>query len=180
MTKAFSQNGKSIAITGVASTVAVGSVYRRTGASGAMARAWIGVVTDKIIGTSDAQTTIDGRPIVIGDGVAAEAQFGEGKGDMMIEGVFTLALPTSGMVINDSDPLYMRVANTAAPGTVASGVTNNQDAAFNRHAISGACVGFAVGSNYTGTSAPFVGLNVVDVKLLGLPLHGLAAAAPIQ
>lgn len=179
MTKAFSQNGKSIAITGVASSVAVGSVYRRTGA-GAMGRAWVGVLTDKIVGTSDDQTTIDGRPIVIGDGVAAEAQKGEGKGDMMVEGVFTLALPTSGMVINDSDPLYMQVANPAAPGTVASGVTNNEDAAFNGHAISGACVGFAVGANYTGTSAPYVGLNVVDVKLLGAPLHGLAAAAPIQ
>ena len=179
MTKAFSQNGKSVAITGVASTVAVGSVYRRTGA-GAMGRAWIGVVTDEIIGTSDTAETLDGRPIQIGDGVAAEAQTGSGKGDMMVEGVFTLSLPTSGMVINDSDPLWMQVANTAAPGTVASGVTNNQDAAFNVRAISGACVGFAVGANYTGTSAPFVGLNVVDVKLLGLPLHGLAAAAPIQ
>lgn len=178
MTKAYRHEGKSLAISGSASTVASGSLYRRTGASGNFARAWIGVVTDEIIGTSATLTTVDGRPIQIGDGVAAEAQSGSGKGDMMIEGVFTMLLPTSGMIVNDSDPLYMRVADVTDPGTVASGVTNNQDAAFNRHAISGALAGFAVGSNYTGTSAPFTGLNVVDVKLLGLPLHGLAAAAP--
>lgn len=177
MTKAFRQNGKSVEISGVTTTVASGSIYRRTG-GGARARAWIGVVTDEIIGTTAQAETIDGRPIQIGDGVAAEAQLGPGKGDMMVEGVFTLALPTSGMVVNDSDPLWMLVANHAAPGTIASGVTNNEDAAFNQHAISGACVGFAVGSNYTGTSAPYTGLNVVDVKLLGNPLHGLADAAP--
>ena len=178
MAKNFRQPGKSIAITGRTTTVAQGSVFRRTGASGAMAKGWIGVVEDEIIGTTASAETLDGRPILIGDGVAAEAQSGDGKGDMTIEGVFVFALPTSGMVIADSDPCYMQVASVAAPGTVASGVTNNQDAAFNRHAISGALVGFAVGANYTAATAPFTGKNVVDVKLLGLPLHGLADSAP--
>jgi len=180
MTKSYRQEGKSIEISGLAATLASGSIYRRTGGSSDLARAWIGVVTDEIIGTSAQQTTLDGRPIVIGDGVAAEAQTGEGKGEMMVQGVFTMLLPTSGMVVNDSDPLYMRVGDTTAPGFVASGVTNNETAiaGWPRTAISGACVGFAVGSNYTGLSAPYVGLNVVDVKLLGLPLHGLAASAP--
>lgn len=184
MTKAFRQEGKSIEISGAATTVAAGSVYRRTGGQGgsSIVRAHIGVVTDEIIGTSADATTLDGRPIIIGDGVSAEAQTGSGKGDAMIEGVFTLRLPVSGMLVYDADPLYMNVANTAAPGTVASGVTNNQTAAFSRvnRAISGALVGFAVGQSYTGSSAPFTGLNVVDVKLLGLPLHGLAAAAPAE
>ena len=185
MTKAFRQEGKSIEISGAATTVAAGSVYRRTGnqggAAGSSTRAFIGVVTDEITGTSADATTIDGRPIMIGDGVAAEAQTGSGKGDAMIEGVFTLALPVSGMVVYDADPLYMQVADTTAPGTVASGVTNNQTAAFARtQAISGALVGFAVGQSYTGATAPFTGLNVVDVKLLGLPLHGLADAAPAE
>jgi len=182
MTKAFRQEGKSIEISGVTTTVAAGSIYRRQGGQGssqALSRAFVGVVTDEIIGTSADLTTIDGRPIQIGDGVAAEAQTGTGKGDAMIEGVFTLALPTSGMVVYDADPLYMQVADVTAPGAVASGVTNNENTdAWNRFAISGALVGFAVGQSYTGTSAPFTGLNVVDVKLLGLPLHGLADAGP--
>lgn len=177
--KAFRQVGDTIEISGVSgTTVAPGSVYRRTGVSGNFAKAWVGVVVDEIVGTDQDATTIDGRPIQIGDGVLAEAQNGTGKGDMKIEGVFTLRLPTSGMVVNDADPLYMHVADVTNPGTIASGVTNNQDAAFNRFAISGALVGWAVGSNYTGTSTPYNGLNVVDVKLTGLPLHGLAAVAP--
>ena len=186
MTKAFRQEGKSIEISGAATTVAAGSVYRRTGNQGGAqdsSRAFVGVVTDEITGTSADATTIDGRPIMIGDGVAAEAQTGSGKGDAMIEGVFTFSLPTSGMIVYDSDPLYMQVADTTAPATVASGVTNNQASAalaYARAPISGACVGFAVGQSYTGSSAPFTGLNVVDVKLLGLPLHGLAAAAPAE
>ena len=185
MTKAFRQEGKSIEISGESATIAAGSIYRRWGTQGGAqdsSRAFIGIVTDEIIGTSADLTTIDGRPIQIGDGVAAEAQKGSGKGDAMIEGVFTLQLPASGMVVYDADPLYMNVADTTAPGTVASGVTNNQTAAFARadRAISGALVGFAVGDSYTGSSAPFTGLNVVDVKLLGLPLHGLADAAPAE
>jgi predicted RecA/RadA family phage recombinase len=183
MTKAFRQEGKSIEISGVTTTVASGSIYRRSGNQGGgqdSSRAYVGVVTDEIIGTSETLTTLDGRPIQIGDGVAAEAQTGTGKGDAMVEGVFTLALPASGMVVYDADPLYMNVADTTNPGTVASGVTNNQDGDFVRSAISGALVGFAVGDSYTGTSAPFTGLNVVDVKLLGLPLHGLADAAPAE
>ena len=178
MAKSFRQPGKSIEISGQTTTVAAGSVYRRTGASGALDRAWIGVIEDQIIGTTASAETLDGRPIQIGDGVAAEAQLGDGKGDATIEGVFVFLLPTSGMVVNDSDPLYMRVADVTTPGTVASGVTNNQTAAFVRHPISGALVGFAVGANYTDTTAPYNGMNVVDVKLIGLPLHALAEAGP--
>lgn len=177
--KAYRNEGKTLPISGVTGTtnIAPNSIYRRTGGA-AQGRAWIGVVIDEIIATGSAQQTLDGRPILIGDGVAAQAQTGTGKGDMMIEGVFTLTLPTSGMYVADSAPLYMLVADVTAPGTVASGVTNNQDAAFNRHALSGALVGYAVGANYVGSSPPYTGLNVVDVKLLGLPLHGLQAAAP--
>lgn len=178
MAKNFRQVGRSITITGQTADRNAGTLFRRTGAAGALAKAWIGVVEDDIVGTTSTAITVDGRPIDIGDGVAGEAQFGDGKGDMTIEGVFTFNLPTSGMVLNDSDPCYMQVADVTAPGTVASGVTNNQSATFTRFAISGALVGFAVGSNYTAASAPFTGNNVVDVKLLGLPLHGLAGVAP--
>lgn len=180
MSKNYRQPGKSIQISGQASTIAAGSVFRRTGGANDMSRAWIGVVEDDIIGTSAQAVTLDGRPIKIGDGVAAEAQTGDGKGDMTIEGVFVFALPTSGMLIQDGDPLYMHVADVTAPGTVASGVTNNQSASFARHPLSGALVGFAVGGNYTATTAPLTGKNVVDVKLLSQPLHGLAAVAPAQ
>lgn len=176
--KNYKQPGKTLEITGLSTDVKAGYIYRRTGHSSAMAKAWIGVVPDDILGTSTALTTLDGRPIVIGDGVAAEAQYGSGKGDMILEGVFTSPLPTSGMLVRDSDPVYMQVASVAAPGTVASGVTVNQDAAFNRFAISGALVGFAVGSNYTATQSPYTGMNVVDYKLIALPLHGIVGAAP--
>jgi len=173
MAKNFRQVGKSITISGVSgTTVASGSLYRRTGGS-QFQRAWIGVVTDRIIGDDQSQETLDRRPIDIGDGVAAEAQLGEGKGDMMIEGVHVFRLPTSGMAVADSDPLYGDFNSTT---NVASGVTDN--GAFGP--ISGALVGFAVGANYTATTAPFTGLNVVDVKLLGLPLHGLEAISPAE
>lgn len=176
MTKAFRQDGKSITITGVsAANIPAGSLYRRSGGS-ATARAWIGVVTDDIHATTSVQTTLDGRPILIGDGVAAEAQTGEGKGDMFIEGVFTLRLPASGTLVLDGDPLYGVFTNS-----VASGVTDNalvSSPYTNFGALSGALVGFAVGGNYTATVAPYAGLNVVDVKLLGLPLHDLATAGP--
>lgn len=181
MAKNFRQEGKSIPITGQSANRSAGWLYRRTGLSSAGAKAWVGVIEDDIIGTSSTLTTIDGRPILIGNGVAAEAQTGDGKGDMTIEGVFTFALPQSGMLIRDADPLYMLVSSVTSIDTIASGVTNNQNAnsgAFDRHALSGALVGFAVGGNYTGATAPFVGLNVVDVKLMGLPLQGLAAVGP--
>ena len=183
MAKNFRQPGKSIEITGQATTIAQGSIFRRLASNAARGdRGWIGVVTDEIIGTSADAETLDGRPIQIGDGVAAEAQSGDGKGDMMIEGVFTFALPTSGMVIYDTNPVYGNFpatggAPTAATTLVASGVTNNQNASFARLALSGALVGFAVGANYTSTVAPYTGMNVVDVKLLGNALHGLDGVA---
>lgn len=175
MAKNFRQHGNSITISGVTSgTVPAGSLYRRTGGT-ATARAWIGVVEDDITGTTAQLTTLDGRPIQIGDGVAAEAQTGTGKGDMTIEGVFTFRLPYSGALVLDGDPLYAEFNAS----NVASGVTDNMTAGGVQFgAISGALVGFAVGGNYTATTAPFTGLNVVDVKLLGLPLHGLASVGP--
>jgi len=176
MTKAFRSEGKSVAITGQTTTVSPGSIFRR---SGGTARFWIGVVADEIIGNTVALTTIDGRPINIGDGVAAEAPLGDGKGDMFIEGIFTLRCPTSGMIINDGDPVYADVTGKggASQGTVASGVTNNGSPTAGP-AISGCLVGFAEGAAYTATVAPLTGLRVVDVKLLGLPLHALASVAP--
>ena len=174
MAKNFRQVGKSITISGVtSSTIPAGSLYRRTGgATGAAA--WIGVVEDEILGSSVAAQTLDGRPILIGDGVAAEAQTSSGKGDMTIEGVFTFRLPYSGALVLDADPVYAEFTNNFA-----SGVTDNKTAAGVQFGpLSGACVGFAVGQNYISTVQPFVGMNVVDVKLLGPPLQGLAAIAP--
>ncbi len=163
-------------ISGVSSaTIPAGSLYRRSGLS-STSRAWIGVVEDDIIGSSVAAQTLDGRSVNIGDGVAAETQYGTGKGDMTIEGVFTFRLAASGVYVVDGDPLYAQFDGN----NVASGVTDNVNLStlVQFGAISGACVGFAVGGNYTATTAPFTGMNVVDVKLLGLPLHGLAATAP--
>ena len=173
MAKNFRQQGNSITISGVSTgTITGGSLYRRTGYS-STGRAWIGVVEDDITGTSTQLTTLDGRPIQIGDGVAAEAQTGTGKGDMTIEGVFTFRLPASGTYVVDGDPLW-----AVFTSDVASGVTDNVIGATFMGAISGALVGFAVGGNYTGSTVPYTGMNVVDVKLTGLPLHGLASVAP--
>jgi len=173
MAKNFRQQGNSITISGVTSgTIVGGSLYRRTG-SAATGRAWIGVVEDDITGSTVQLTTLDGRPIQIGDGVAAESQTGTGKGDMTIAGVFTFRLPASGTLVVDGDPLWAQFTSN-----VASGVTDNVIGDVWMGAISGALVGFAVGGNYTATTVPFTGMNVVDVKLTGLPLHGLAAIAP--
>ena len=179
MAKNYKQPGKVLEITGVTGSTKIpaGSLYRRTG-GGARQRAWIGVVIDEIIPTGATAETLDGRPIQIGDGVTAEAQSGPGKGDMMVEEVHTFRLPASGTYVVDADPLY-----AVFTSNVASGVTDNALVASpytQFGAVSGALVGFAVGGNYVSTVAPYVGMNVVDVKLLGLPLHGLAAAGPAE
>lgn len=180
MSKLFRAEGKSVKIWGQAATVEVGSIFRRGNpltavAAGAFGGSWIGVVTDEIIGTSATLTTIDGRPILIGDGVAAEAQTGDGKGDMGVEGVYTFLVEGTSAVISGATPCYMQVADVANPHStlIASGVTRNGD-----YPISGALVGFAVEDEYTGDTAPFAGRRVVDVKLLGLPLHGIMNTAP--
>ena len=180
MSKLFRAEGKSVKITGQAADVPAGRIFRRgnplsEAANPTFGGSWIGVVTDEIIGTSSTLTTVDGRPILIGDGVAAEAQVGDGKGDMMVEGVFTLLVDATSAVISGSMPCYMQVASFAAPQNtlIASGVTRNGD-----YAVSGALVGFAVEDEYSGDTAPFTGRRVVDVKLLGNALHDFAATAP--
>ena len=169
MTKAYRSQGQSLEITGLSSGVKAGYIYRR---SGGTTRYWVGVVTNDITGTSEALTTIDGRPIQIGDGVAAETQYGDGRGDMMVEGVFTIPVYPSGNAPSavDGAPLY----GSSFTNNVASGV----DPTPGGHAISGTLVGFADGDAYIGTTAPYVGVHVVDVKLLGLPLHALQSVAP--
>lgn len=178
MAKNFRQVGSSITISGVTSaTIPAGSLYRRTGLS-TLNRGWIGVVEDEIVGSSVALQTLDGRSINIGDGVAGETQFGTGKGDMTVEGVFTFRLPASGTYVVDGAPIYGRFTSN-----VASGVTDNVLVASpytQFGAISGALVGFSVGNSYVGTVTPFVGMNVVDVKLLGLPMHGFEKCGPAQ
>lgn len=177
--KTYRQPGSVLQISGISSgTIPAGSLYRRTGGT-QFQRAWIGIVIDDIVGTGTALTTLDGRPIDIGDGRTAEAQYGTGKGDMKVDGVFTCRLPASGSYIVDGDPLWAIFNETTK---VASGVTDNINAAgsLNWGPISGALVGYAVGGNYTATQVPFVGMNVVDVKLLGFPLHGIAWAGPAE
>lgn len=169
MTKAYRAEGKSIALTGITTGISGGSIYRRSKTSSPK-RYWVGVVTNDIQGTSETLETIDGRPILIGDGVAAEAQVGDGKGDMFIEGVFTLPC-IAGNSFSDADPVYGSFSSNVASGVVAdpSGA-----------ALSGALVGFAVGDSYTATTAPFTGKVVVDTKLISLPLHGLDSVAIIE
>ena len=188
MSKLFRAEGKSVKIWGQTATIPAGRIFRRgnpltelafpTGNSGS-GNGWggslVGVVTDEIIGTTETLTTVDGRPILIGDGVSAEAQTGDGKGDMGIEGVYTLLVDGTSAVISGGMPAYMQVADFANPqGTlIASGVTRNDD-----FPVSGALVGFAVEDEYTGDTAPFAGRRVADIKLLGNALHGIAHTAP--
>ena len=182
MSKLFRSNGKSVKIDGQAADVASGRIFRRgnpisevAGGARGWGGNWIGVVTDDIIGTSSTLTTVDGRPILIGDGVAAEAQVGDGAGDMGVEGVYTLLVEGTSAVISGAMPCYMQVADVDDPSAtlIASGVTRNSD-----HPISGALVGFAVEDEYSGDTAPFTGRRVVDVKLLGNAFTGLLNTAP--
>jgi len=173
MAKTFRAEGKSIQIAGQGTGITSGSIFRRS--NPITGGYWTGIVTDDIIGTTEDLTTVDGRPILIGDGVAAEAQTGDGKGDMMVEGVFALLVNALSAVISGSMPVYAHVASFADPGAslVVSGVTRNAD-----FVVSGALVGFAVDDEYTTGAAPFAGRRLVDVKLLGLPLHDIANLAP--
>ena len=180
MSKLFRAEGKSVKIWGQTATVESGRIFRRGNpltevANGAFGGSWVGVVTDEIIGTSQTLTTVDGRPILIGDGVGAEAQTGDGKGDMGVVGVYTLLVEGTSAVISGAMPCYMQVADFANPQStlIASGVTRNGD-----FPVSGALVGFAVEDEYTGDTAPFAGRRVVDVKILGNALHGMLNTAP--
>lgn len=179
MSKKYTQQGETISISGLTASLAAGSIYRKGGEKN---RAWIGVVIDDIIGTAVQLTTIDGRPIDIGDG-GGGLQYGDGLGDMQIEGVFTLRLPASGTIVPDGHPLYMQVANIATPTSsatfAASGVTPGMADLIGTGPISGCLVGFAYGEAYTASTGIYSGLRVVDVKLLGLPLQGLAAIGPV-
>ena len=184
MSKLFRGEGKSVKISGQAADVVSGRIFRRSNNQNEAANPnfggqWIGVVTDDVLGTTSTLTTLDGRPIIIGDGQAAEAQTGDGKGDMAIEGVFTLLVDATSAVISGAMPCYMQVASFANPQNtlIASGVTRN-GAADVMFAVSGALVGFAVDNEYSGEAAPYAGRRVVDVKLLGNPLHDLVNVAP--
>lgn len=170
MSKFYRAEGKVVAISGQTADVPAGRIFRKGGV-GAQGNFWTGIVVDDIIGTSSTLTTLDGRPIMIGDGVAAEAQSGDGKGDMGIVGVYTLLVDATSAAIVDADPCYAQVADFADPDAtlISSGITENGG-----FVVSGALVGFAVGPEYTGDTAPYTGRRVVDVKLLGLPLHNIA------
>ncbi len=180
MSKLFKSDGKSVQISGQSADIVSGRIFRRGNpltevANGTFGGGWIGVITDDVLGTSSTLTTVDGRPIIIGDGVAAEAQTGDGKGDMLVEGVFTLLVDATSAVISGATPCYMQVASFANPQStlIASGVTRNSD-----YAVSGALVGFAVDNEYSGEAAPYAGRRVVDVKLLGNAFHDLGNTAP--
>lgn len=186
MSKLFRSEGKSVKIFGQASDVASGRIFRRGNPLTELANPaggygqgwggnWIGVVVDDILGTDSVLTTLDGRPILIGDGVAGEAQTGDGKGDMGVVGVYTLGVAAASAVISGAMPCYMEVADDANPqdSLIASGVTRHGDVP-----ISGALVGFAVEEEYLGDTAPFAGLRVVDVKLLGNAFTGIMNTAP--
>ena len=70
--KTYRQPGSVLQISGISSgTIPAGSLYRRTGGT-QFQRAWIGIVIDDIVGTGTALTTLDGRPIDIGDGMTTK------------------------------------------------------------------------------------------------------------
>jgi hypothetical protein len=179
MSKHYRGEGKVIKIDGQTADVASGRIYRKgnplsLAANPTQSGNFVGVVQADITGTSSTLTTVDLRPIQVGDGVDG-TQTGDGKGDMMVEGVHTLLVWGESAVISGSMACYMQVADFANPHStlIASGVTRNGD-----YAVSGALVGFATENEYTGDAAPFTGRRVVDVKLLGNALHAIATTAP--
>ena len=104
---------------------------------------WPGVIQANIIGTTEELTTIEGRPIT--------GEFGDGRGDMQIEGVFTFQDrgPAGGFpALVDGD-----IANRAD----ASGVTSEGG------------IGATTAGHVMGTPFDVEGVLFVDVKLLGRP-----------
>lgn len=170
--------GTTIPVTGLSSGVSAGALF---GHGSAVNEAWWGIIADDIIGTSEALTTIDGRPILDED----VAQVGDGKGDLLVEGVVQ-AVVASGLAVSNfsvGDPVYASGYNGVA-GPDVSGNNGARDVTtYGMVQPAAAAVDTTRGLSLAGHvwkrpylaegASPFAGSWVVDVKLLGHPAAGL-------
>lgn len=179
MAQTFKRNGLVLPIvTPSVSGVVANSLYRSGG--------WVGVVQRDITGTSEAEVTIDGRPII---NLAGEtATMGDGLGDIAVEGVYTVGC--SGNTFTDGSPVYFFgqdtqyatptwVADTPAVGPGTTAQVSGLVSGTSLHSVSGVLLGYAVGPDYTTRDSSeepddvywgAITNRVVDVKLLGYPL----------
>lgn len=146
-----------------------------------------GVIQNDIIGTSEAQTTVDGRPILDND----VSQVGSGKGELAITGVHTVVIP-SGLAKGShgfkvGNPVYASGVNTRAgklpiPNEVGS--TDPTDYGFVMPLSTFTTYGTSGGLSLVGhvwkqayldlrTTSKTKGAWVAEVKLLGHPVAGL-------
>lgn len=146
-----------------------------------------GIIQNDIIGTSEALTTVDGRPILDND----VSQVGSGKGELAITGVHAVVIPSglaqaaSGFKVGN--PVYASGVGTraAAPTTAAHvGANDPTIYGFVQPASTFTTYGTVGGLSLVGhvwkqayldlrTTSKTKGAWVAEVKLLGHPVAGL-------
>ena len=102
---------------------------------------WPGVVQKDIIGTTEPQTTIDGRPV--------KGLLGDGLGDIQLEGVFKFVDENGATSLGDGDRVDRVSPSGVKKATGLGGAST---------------VGHVFGPAYVEE-----GIRFVDVKLLGRP-----------
>lgn len=173
--------GMTIPVTGQASSVAAGALFAH---GGAVNEAWWGVCEASITGTAVALTTVDGRPILDED----VTQYGSGEGDIKVEGVFQFAVASGlAQIVTNfrvGDPVYASGYNGVAGPDVSGNNGDSDVTTLGMVQPAAAAVDTTRGLSLAGhvwkaayletnNASPFVGMWVVEAKLLGHPPAGL-------
>jgi len=179
--------GDVLPVTGLATGYKSGALYNFGDPASAAGNGFWGIIQDDIIGTSDALTTIDGRPILDND----VSSVGNGKGDLKITGVHTMVVASgmaqAGTGFKIGNPVYASGVSTraAAPNTAAQrGASDPTDFGFIQPVSTFTTYGTVGGLSLVGhvwkqvyldqrSSSKTKGAWVAEVKLLGHPIVGL-------
>lgn len=186
--------GDTIPVTGIASTISSGALYKVGVNATDHEAGWWGVVQDEIIGTSNTLTTIDGRPILDEDLTGLNIQgvnVGDGKGELAVVGVHEFII-ASGVALAGSiakgHAVYASGTNTVAGPTIGLrgdyDITPGNTYGMVQHQTAYTTYGASGGLSLVGHvwKDPFLDLRtasntkgtwVVETKLFGCPVQGL-------
>ena len=180
--------GDTIPITGLSTGVLGGALYSYSGGT-TVGSNWWGVVANDIIGTSEALTTVDGRPVLDEDLTGLSIQgvnVGTGKGDLKVCGVHELVVGSgraqqnafkTGVAVyasgvNVRAGVDLRDAGTRTPTSYGMvQIPNAPTVAPEGYSVVGHV--WAPAFLDQREASPFKGGWVVPVKLLGHPMVGL-------
>lgn len=179
--------GDVIPITGKTTGLSSGALYSVGSAIDGVV--WWGIVQDDIIGTTEALTTIDGRPILDED----VSQLGDGAGDMMVTGVHQCIVASGAAlagVFAVGEPVYASgfdvlagVDSGTADSAIGSDTVQTLGMVHQSEAVDSTGTGgmslcghvWKVPYLETNTGSPLVGSWVAEIKLLGHPAAGRSA-----